>query len=180
MADKGIDMEASSGSPSPDPNALRLDVIRQAAELYVKIAYPEGQVPEAVSRRLNWPPDAVPADVLSRPPFERAGRVPGTQTPIYALRLGNVRYPHMKLQIQPWPNEDGLMLSVNTHDQIAGMDLLGSDGPAFKQLQSENQQLKEAIEQAWEAAGLPTFLNYLRSYIEGRTEDSASAPDAVG
>jgi hypothetical protein len=179
-ADKGNDMEASPGSPPPDPSALRLDVIRRAAELYVQLAYPSGQIPEAVNRRLNWPLDAPPADVLSKAPFERAGRVPGTQTPIYALRLGNARYPHMKLQIQPWSNEEGLMLSVNTHDQIAGMDLLGADGPAFKQLQAENQQLKEAIEQAWEAAGLPTFLNYLRAYLEARAEDSASAPDAVG
>jgi hypothetical protein len=172
-------MEASSGSPAPDPDALRLDVIRRAAELYIQFAYPSGQIPDAVNRRLSWSPGVTPAEVLSRPPFERAGRVPGTQTPIYALRLGNARYPHMKLQIQPWPNEEGLMLSVNTHDQIAGMDLLGSEGPAFKQLQSENQQLKETIEQAWEAAGLPTFLNYLRAYIEGRTDESTSSPDAA-
>ena len=35
-------------------------------------------------------------------------------------------------------------------------------------LQAENQRLKEAIEQAWDQAGLPTFLRYLRDYIEGR------------
>ena len=84
----------------------------------------------------------------------------------------------MKLQIQPWPNAAGLMLSVNTHDQVAGMDLLASDAQAFKELQSENQHLKEVIEQAWEAAGLPTFLQYLREYIESRTDESAPSPAA--
>ena len=144
----------------------------------MKLAYPSGQVPEAVDRRMTWSPDGSPTELLSKPPFERAGRVPGTQTPIYALRLGNSRYPHMKLQIQPWPNAAGLMLSVNTHDQVAGMDLLASDAQAFKELQSENQHLKEVIEQAWEAAGLPTFLQYLREYIESRTDESTPSPAA--
>lgn len=165
-------MEASSGSPLPDLSTLRLDVIRRAADIYLEHAYPTGQLPDVVHRRMAWSPEASAADLLPKPPFERAGRVPGTQTPIYALRLGNSRYPHMKLQIQPWPNSAGLMLSVNTHDQVAGMDLGVSDSQAFKELQSENQRLKEVIEQAWEAAGLPTFLQYLREYIESRTDES--------
>ena len=106
--------------------------------------------------------------MLTRPPFERAGKAPGRQTPIYALRLGNHRYPHMKLQIQPWPNEAGFMLSVNTHDQVAGVNLSEVDAQAFRDLQAENQRLKEPIEQAWDDAGLPTFLRYLRDYIESR------------
>ena len=38
----------------------------------------------------------------------------------------------MKLQIQPWPNDAGFMLSVNSHDQVAGIDLSGGDGDAFR------------------------------------------------
>ena len=109
--------------------------------------------------------------MLSGPPFERAGKAPGRQTPIYALRLGNAGYPHMKLQIQPWPNPAGFMLSVNTHDQVAGLDLGAADVEAFRNLQAENQHIKEAIEQAWDEAGLPTFLRYLRDYIQSRSEN---------
>ena len=87
----------------------------------------------------------------------------------FALRLGNARYPHMKLQVQPWPNAAGFMLSVNTHDQVLSLDPNSSDAAAFRELQGENQRLKEAIEAAWDQAGLPTFLNYLRRYIEDRT-----------
>jgi hypothetical protein len=76
----------------------------------------------------------------------------------------------MKLQIQPWPNEAGFMLSVNTHDQVAGVNLSEVDAQAFRDLQAENQRLKELIEQAWDEAGLPTFLRYLRDYIESRRE----------
>lgn len=162
-------MEAPTDSGPADIDAMRLDVLRRAVDIYLKVAYPSGQYPESVRRRSTWPEGAPPRDLFGKPPFERAGKTPGSQTPIYALRLGNRRYPHMKLQLQPWNNDEGLMLSVNTHDQVAGLDLAAADADAFRQLQSENQQLKEAIEQAWEADGLPTFLHFLRTYIESRS-----------
>ncbi len=95
----------------------------------------------------------------------------------------------MKLQIQPWPNDAGFMLSVNTHDQVTGVTLNDGDAQAFRDLQVENQRLKEAIEREWDEAGLPTFLRYLRDYIESRRDDGSSSsredrpangPDAPG
>jgi hypothetical protein len=166
-----------AGGPG-DLDGLRLDLLRQAAGIYLALSYPTRGVPEAVRRRLTWRDDCPAVELLGGPPFERAGKAPGRQTPIYALRLGNHRYPHMKLQIQPWPNEAGFMLSVNTHDQVTGVSLSGSDADTFRDLQAENQRLKEAIEQAWDEAGLPTFLRYLRDYIESRKEGLPSAgPD---
>ena len=49
-----------------------------------------------------------------------------------------------------------------------GSTSASADAQAFRDLQAENQRLKEAIEQAWDEAGLPTFLRYLRDYIESR------------
>ena len=66
-------MEAAPGPNPTDLNALRLDVVRQAAEIYVKLAYPSGQVPEAVDRRMTWSPDVSPTELLSKPPS--SGRV---------------------------------------------------------------------------------------------------------
>jgi hypothetical protein len=164
-------MEPAHGSGPDKLGELRLDLLRSAADIYLRLAYPSGEIPEAVRRRLVWP-EGVPAEeMITKAPFERAGKVPGHQTPIYALRLGNVRYPHMKLQIQPWPNTAGFMLSVNTHDQVAGLDLGAADAAAFRDLQAENQRLKETIEEAWDGAGLPTFLRYLRDYIESRSQE---------
>ncbi len=77
----------------------------------------------------------------------------------------------MKLQIQPWPNDAGFMLSVNTHDQVTGLSLNAVDAQAFRDLQTENQGLKESIEESWDAAGLPTFLRYLRDYIQSRAAE---------
>ncbi len=173
MARGGRESENTLGS-------LRLDLLRQAAELYLTHAYAGRPVPEAVSRRLTWPENLPAEELLAGPPFERAGTDAGRVAAIYALRLGNGRYPHMKLQIQPWPNDAGFMLSVNTHDQVSGIEL-GSEADAFRALQTENQRLKELIEQAWDDAGLPTFLRYLRDYISSRGEGSnETLPDAPG
>jgi hypothetical protein len=166
-------MEPTLAGGPGDLRGLRLDLLRKAAEIYLALAYPAGVPPEAVQRRLKWDDGCAPDELLSRPPFERSGKAPGRQTAIFALRLGNYRYPHMKLQIQPWPTDAGFMLSVNTHDQVAGACSNAPDAQAFRALQAENQRLKEAIEQAWDEAGLPTFLRYLRDYIETRRNDSA-------
>ena len=58
---------------------------------------------------------------------------------------------------------------------VLALDPNASDAPAFRELQAENQRIKEAIEHAWDQAGLPTFLSYLRKYIDERT-GSPSAP----
>jgi len=173
-------MEPTLAAGHDDLRGLRLDLLRSATEIYLKLAYPAGVVPEVVQRRLVWRADCAADELLSSSPFERAGRAPGRPAPIYALRLGNHRYPHMKLQIQPWPNDAGFMLSVNSHDQVSGLDPSAADTQAFRELQAENQRLKEAIEEAWDEGGLPTFLRYLRDYIMSRADDSGGPEFAAG
>ncbi|HEV3163512.1 MAG TPA: hypothetical protein VGZ22_05690 [Isosphaeraceae bacterium] len=165
-------MEPQDGQDVPDLRGLRVDLLRQAVDVYLSQAYAAVDPPEVVKRRLEWPAGVDAATLLSHPPFERASR-PGPNRPaVYALRLGNARYPHMKLQIQPWPNVAGFMLSVNTHDQVLALDPAANDADAFRSLQAENQRLKEAIEQAWDQSGLPTFLRYLRDYINDNSAKS--------
>ena len=149
---------------SPDWRSFTAEAFQDAVATYMRLAYPSGNPPENVSRRLIWPESASIDQLVACPQFER-GTVPGTISPVYALRLGNQHYPHMKLQVQPWPTSVGAMLSVNTHDQIVGLDPNSPDAAAFRSLQSTNQQVKEAIEHAWDEQGLPTFLRYLRDYL---------------
>jgi hypothetical protein len=144
---------------------LRLDLLRRAVEIYLCIAYRGSEPPMAVRRRLEWTPGVAPDALLTGPPFERVGKSP-TEKPIVALRLGNARYPHMKMQIQSWDCPGGYLLSVNTHDHALALDPSAPDAEAFMALQAENQRLKVEIEQAWNEAGLPTFLGYLRNYLD--------------
>ncbi len=155
---------ALSPTPAADLNGLNLADLRRAVATYLAIAYPSVEPPPGVQQRLNWPADADPVALIAKPPFER-GNKPDSP-PIHALRLGNHRYPHMKVQIQPWPCAAGYMLSVNTHDQVSGFNPNAPDAEAFRDLQAENARLKERIELAWDEAGLPTFLRYLRDYLE--------------
>ena len=149
----------------PNPFAgLRLDTVRRAVDLYLEIAYPAAGPPPAVRRRLEWAAGCDLGEVVTRPPFERVGRNRDGQ-PIYGLRLGNARYPHMKLQVQPWDVKDGFLLSVNTHDHALALDPNAPDAAAFMQLQADNQRLKVAIEQEWDRNALPTFPRYLRDYL---------------
>jgi hypothetical protein len=170
---KELLMEPTLAEGHDDLRGLRLDLLKNATKIYLGLAYPAGVIPEVVQRRLVWREDCLADVLLSGQPFERAGKAPGRPTPIFALRLGNHRYPHMKLQIQPWPNSAGFMLSVNSHDQVSGLGGGAADSQAFRELQAENQRLKEAIEEAWDDGGLPTFLRYLRDYIKSRAADSA-------
>jgi hypothetical protein len=163
-------------SKRDDLRGLRVDLLRRAVEIYLSQAYPTGERPPAVERRLVWKDCTTVDEMLCTPPFERAGKVSGRNTPIYALRLGNSKYPHMKLQIQPWPSEAGFLLSVNTHDQLGGLDQPGVNLESFRELQAENQRVKEAIEQLWDESGLPTFHRYLRDYISTRSANEETPP----
>lgn len=157
-------MEPPGFHQSPTLQGLPLDLLRLGVELYLGIAYPSGNVPDRIRKRLDWTPGLDVAELLTHPPFERVGKA-GGETPIYALRLGNARYPHMKMQIQPWDSKDGFLLSVNTHDHSLALDPDAPDAAAFMALQAENQALKLEIEKAWDEAGLPTFPRYLRDYL---------------
>lgn len=156
-----------SSSPA-EFRGLTVETLRRAAEIYLAEAYPDGDPPPSIRRRLEWPDGVELADLLPRAPFERVQPPDGEGSTTFALRLGNARYPHMKFQVQPWPTSVGYMLSVNTHDQILGLDPEAPDASAFRTLQAENQRIKEAIEAAWDRQGFPTFLRYLRDYLDAQ------------
>jgi hypothetical protein len=172
--DRELAMPRREGDDPRNAPGLRLDLLRRAVAIYLEIAYRGLEPSPAVKRRLEWAPEVDPMAVLALPPFERVGRTPDDR-PIYALRLGNTRYPHMKLQIQGWDGEHGFLLSVNTHDHALSLDPKAPDAEAFMALQAENQALKLEIEQAWDQGGLPTFPRYLRDYLNRQNPPAPTA-----
>jgi hypothetical protein len=151
-----------------DPlGSLGIDVLREAIAIYLKIAYPSGEIPQIVRKRLDWPEGIALPELIAGRPFERIQPPGGEGPPIYALRLGNHRYPNMKLQIQHWPGASGYLLSVNSHDQVLAQVINPGEAEAYRALQEENQRIKDAIETAWDQAGLPIFVRYLRDYLNG-------------
>ena len=51
-------MEPPPGSGPDELGGLRVDLLRRAVDVYLKLAYPSGEIPESVQRRLIWPQDA--------------------------------------------------------------------------------------------------------------------------
>src|SRR4051812_17488319 len=54
---EGSIMEPRDPHESPFPQGLKIDLLRQAVEIYLSLAYPSRRPPVAVLRRLEWPPD---------------------------------------------------------------------------------------------------------------------------
>jgi CheY-like chemotaxis protein len=132
---------------------LTADHIRRAVELFIAEAWPDLD-----SSRPRFNPgilaDATTAEEIFAL-FEQKPAGEGPQCARHSLRLGSSRYPFMKLVVQEYLVEEEYFFSVDTHDDL---DVRPSQ-PDFKEwmeLKSANRELKDRIEAAWQAAGLPT------------------------
>jgi hypothetical protein len=149
---------------------LTTAMLAQACRVFLDLAYPGGEatIPEKRRPYLRLAEDAPVAAYL--PPAEvakgigqvlkdGAGQVHG-----YSLRLGSVRFPHLKLQMTDYNHGTAWVFAVDTHDAFP-RDLLVEGSPdqqAWAQLQLHNRELKEAIERSWARDGLWTFHRLLQ------------------
>jgi CheY-like chemotaxis protein len=88
-----------------------------------------------------------------------------TRSARYTLRLGNYRYPFMKLVVQEYLVNGEYFFSVDTHDDLC----ITPDMPDYEGwtgLRGYNRELKDEIENAWQREGLPTNED-LRHLMEG-------------
>jgi hypothetical protein len=146
--------------PSPDE-------VWRAIDLYIAHAYGEKGPSTTVKTRLDSLRSAV--DFYSSTALERDAN---ESTPSkYALRLGNHFYPHMKLVIEPTPAGQSYMFRADTHDKHIRPAPASKEYAMFVQLMENNQKLSEAIDAAWEQAGLPTFKKYLREDLARRSRE---------
>ena len=83
----------------------------------------------------------------------------------YALRLGNPRYPFMKLVLQEHLVQDEYFFEVDTHDQMFEMD--GEERDEFEAVKRYNLDVKSRVEWAWGEAHLPTSA-HLKGLVETR------------
>ncbi len=136
-----------------------------AIEIYLSHAYGEPP-PPAVRARLQTLRATVGEDLFVSPLFERTHD--GGAIIRYSLRLGNRFYPHMKLAIERAPAGSRHLFRVDTHDRHVRPPAGSSEEQAFANLLANNQSSAEAIEAAWEHAGIPTFKAYLREDLARR------------
>ncbi len=157
-----VDNVNSSGLPSGGD-------IRRAVELYLVHAYPSG-APEAIADRI--PPEAFdPAEWLMSESVERdPPDAPLGSVRSFAIRLGNVEYPNMKLRLSRPPRDNVFLFSVDSHDAILCAPPGSVDRDALEALKVHNATVTSMISAALDGAGLATDRNYLRYKINKARE----------
>lgn len=137
---------------------LSPDLVRRAVAIYMQIAWPGSAArPIFDPRRLAGA--GTMAEVFALCETRPAGLQPVQAH--FALRLGNARYPFMKVVLHEYLLEHEFFFVVDTHDDFE----LTADNPDFGAwvgIKQHNHALKQSIEDAWEAAGIPTHREMLR------------------
>jgi CheY-like chemotaxis protein len=132
---------------------LTPELLGKALEVYLQRAYPPGPAPAPLLPDLTGL--TTPDDVLSK--FSRESRPgPGGESiDLYALRLGNERYPHMKVALVQFLEPGEWVWSVDTHDRMPVAP--GSDEwDRFQALRIHNLRIKAEVEAGWRERGLDT------------------------
>lgn len=132
---------------------LSPQLFRKALDLYLERAYPEGKLPARA--RLDTSSLRTPEDVLALFTRETRPNPGGDTIRHFVIRLGNQRYPHMKIALMEFLERDEFMWSVDTHDRAP----IAPDSPdraKWQDLRIHNLKLKARIETAWRKGGVPT------------------------
>ena len=140
---------------------LPLSKVRRAVDLYLEEAYAGEEppiLPEFLRGDLDGPTSASLDDFLDESDESCGG------ARRYALRLGNQRYPFMKLRLVEYLFQGEFFFTVDTHDQM----FADQSDPELARLKAYNREVRCKIEASWEGAGLPTT-----AHLKGLTDDSA-------
>ncbi len=150
------------------PPLPHVQIIKQAIAIYLPLAYGEGKVPEVVRGRIApilASPDSDRIKLEWFEPADKDGRA------VYRLRLGQVAYPHMKLNVEESPDGTGYLILADAHDTHLLAPETSPDAKFLSELRKNNAALVEKIQAAWTQAGLPTFRNYFRAAMERRVQE---------
>lgn len=131
---------------------IQASSVRLAVEIYLRHAYPEDARWRAPTVELSGGSNA--RDLLPRfedESEERDDRRIGR----YVLRLGNSRYPHMKLVLEESILRDEYAFSVDTHDDL-NVPPGAPDHARWNAVRDHNRRVAEEVEKAWEEEGVPT------------------------
>jgi len=147
---------------------MSVGLLRRAIAVYAEIAWAgRTMTPVVVPNGEDDPLEpALAAMVQAGTVNDETLRGGDVSTRIYTLRLGHPLYPFMKLVLQEHLVEGLFFFGVDTHDQMfSGEEAEGQELAELQELKRVNLELKERIERAWDAAGLPTAA-HLKGLVE--------------
>jgi len=134
-------------------------MLNRALDLYLEVAWPGRQD----EKRPEIPADATGADLLIDFTDESKEEADRTRHR-WVKRIGNERYPHMKLVVEECLVPEEFIIAVDTHDELE----LKPDYPDYDKwqaLKAKNREIKDGIEKLWRAEDLPTAAS-MKSLLE--------------
>jgi len=163
-------------------NQITGELIMRAVDIYLTNAYrnrperqkrpfeldPQKQLPEILTGA--HPFEILAGDTTASLKAQPVSLTTGQAPRMYAIRLGNLSYPHMKLAIVEAFFQDEFVFTVDRHDTFH----FEPEMPGFQawcELKELNRLVKDSIEDAWHKAGIPT-LRGLRESRFGRPGSS--------
>ena len=133
-------------------------IIKEAMTIYIAVAYEQKHLPLGVKSRVEFFAEHADEDLAEVLSHELIERIPSeedeTVIESYAIRLGNEKYPHMKLALRRQEGDD-YRLMVEAHDRHFEVETTDPDAPKAQELQEYNRRLKAEIESRWRDADLP-------------------------
>lgn len=129
------------------------ELFRTALALYLERAY-QGVHPPAKAN-IDTSRLATAQDVLALFVPEPRPNPGGETAHHYVLRLGNSRYPHMKVALMEFLEPGEWIWAVDTHDR-APITPDSPDYPRWQELRLHNLRVKAEVEAAWRRHGVPT------------------------
>jgi hypothetical protein len=140
--------------------------LRKAIELYLEKAY-GAEPPKGTVSRFLPPPDADPGVWLMGQAVERhPPNAPLEQVRSFALRIGNRRYPFMKVRLTRPPRQAFYVFCVDAHDACLHAPSGSEDLAALERLKRFNIGLAQEVLAAWDAVGLLTERGHLREAVK--------------
>jgi CheY-like chemotaxis protein len=142
---------------------IRSEYVVQAIRAYLRIAYTDGaqRIYQLMDPHLAT---LIPIrDLLEEYFRDESHTVGGVCCRRFSLRLGNRRYPNMKLVVQEFMEQGEFFFIVDAHDQLP----ISPNDPnyeAWKRLRDYNAWIKHRIERRWDYMGLPTLKNVGRAF----------------
>jgi len=154
--------------------------LRLAIERYLERAY-GGNPPETVTAKFLPPPEVDLQRWLAERIVEcLPPKTPPAEAQSFALRIGNRRYPFMKIRLTRPARESYFVFSVDAHDACLHAPGGSHDSLELEKLKRFNAQLSQEILAVWDAAGIITEREYLRRVIRRTRKRRRTAAGETG
>jgi hypothetical protein len=140
-------------------NEFSSEMLLRAIDVYVAVAYADTHVPLSVKARASFDPRMGFKSLISHEVFDCTHLADRPDVlDECRLRLGNAKYPHMKLVLKRLGDDD-YGFAIDTHDDHFQLADCGLDAIPAHELKAFNHRVREEILARWRDAGLPVAVN---------------------